>query len=151
MAKIQLLVGSVNGRAEQTAQVVAMVLQKQSHQVELNGAPTPADLMRDPDELILICCATTGQGELPASMYPLFYALDQQAVSLNGRAYGVIALGDSGYSQFAQAGLMLENALYQCGAKRIGEICFLDARREANQPVAAAVWASDWINQAGHR
>jgi len=66
-------------------------------------------------------------------------------VNLQGRHYGVIALGDSGYSHFAQAGLMLENAFYMAGARRVGDVCMLDARKIPNHPLAAAQWANEWV------
>lgn len=145
MAKIQILVGTVTGRAWQTANAVAHVLNHQGHQVRVNDEPCVQDLLQDQDEVLLVCCSTTGEGELPPSLYPLFYALDDQTVDLAGRRYGVIALGDSGYRHFAQAGYMLENALYLSGAKRVGDICALDARRVENHPLAAAQWANEWV------
>ena len=72
-------------------------------------------------------------------------ALDTPALDLRGRHYGVIALGDSGYRHFAQAGLMLENALYMAGAKRVGDICTFDAKKTPNHPLAAAQWANEWV------
>lgn len=145
MSKIQILVGSVNGTALQTATAVAHVLNHQGHQVRVNDEPRPQDVIQDQDEALLVCCSTTGEGELPANIYPLFLALDDQAVNLEGRCYGVIALGDSGYRYFAQAGYLLENALYLSGAKRIGEIFTLDAKKVANHPLAAAQWANQWV------
>ena len=146
MVKIQILIGTVNGTALQTATAVAHVLNHQGHQVSINAEPTPQDVLRDQDEALLVCCSTTGEGELPANIYPLFLALDDQAVDLKGRSYGVIALGDSGYRYFAQAGLLMENALYMSGAKRIGEICTLDAKKVTNHPLAAAQWANEWVS-----
>lgn len=145
MAKIQIIVGTVNGRAWQTANAVAHVLNHQGHQVRVNDDPSVPDLLQDKEEVLLVCCSTTGEGELPDYLYPLFYALDNQTLDLKGRHYGVIALGDSGYRHFAQAGYMLENALYIAGAKRIGEMCVLDARRVENHPLAAAQWANEWV------
>ena len=66
-------------------------------------------------------------------------------MKLEGRCYGVIALGDSGYRHFAQAGYMMENALYMSGAKRIGDVCTLDAQRVTNHSLAAAQWANEWV------
>jgi MioC protein len=146
MAKIQILVGSVNGTALQSAAAVAHVLNHQGHQVRVNDAPKAQDLLQDTDEVLLVCCSTTGEGEVPHNIYRLFLALDDQAVDLNGRRYGVIALGDSGYRLFAQAGFLMENALYMSGAKRIGDVCTLDAKKVANHPLAAAQWASEWVN-----
>ena len=145
MAKIQILVGTVNGTAWQSANAVAHVLNHQGHQVRVNDEPRAQDLQQDPDEVLLVCCSTTGEGELPRNIYPLFIALDDQVVDLDGRLYGVIALGDSGYPYFAQAGYILENALYTSGAKRVGDICTLDAKRVANHPLAAAQWANEWV------
>ena len=147
MAKILILVGSVNGRAEQTANAVAHVLNHQGHTARVNPNPKARDLLQDRDEVLLVCCSTTGEGELPHNIYPLYLALDDQAVNLDGRYYGVIALGDSGYRYFAQAGYTLENAFYNSGAKRIGEICTLDAKNVANHPLAAAMWATSWASE----
>ena len=145
MAKIQILVGSVNGTALQTAMAVAHVLNHQGHQVRVNDEPRPQDVTQGQDEALLVCCSTTGEGELPANIYPLFLALDDRAVNLEGRHYGVIALGDSGYPHFAQGGYMMENALYMSGAKRVGEICALDAKKVLNHSLAAAQWANEWV------
>lgn len=146
MAKIQILVGTVNGTALQTATAVAHVLNHQGHVVQVNAQPKPGDLEHDENEALLVCCSTTGAGELPHNIYPIFLALDDQKVSVKGRFYGVIALGDSGYAHFAQAGYLLENALYMSGAKRVGEICTLDAKKTQNHPLAAAQWANEWVN-----
>lgn len=145
MAKIQILVGTVNGTAWQSANAVAHVLNHQGHQVHVNDEPKAQDLLQDQDEVLLVCCSTTGEGELPHNIYPLYLALDDQAVDLKGRLYGVIAFGDSGYRHFAQAGYLMENALYMSGAKRVGEVCTLDAKRVVNHPLAAAQWANEWV------
>lgn len=145
MAKIQIIVGSMNGRALQTATAVAHVLNKQGHAVRLNDEPTVNDLQQDPDEALLVCCSTTGNGDLPTGLLDVFLALDNEVVKLKGRPYGVIALGDSGYQHFAQAGFMMENALYTAGATLIGEVCTLDARKVNNHPLSAALWANDWV------
>lgn len=146
MAKIQILVGTVNGTAWQSAQAIAHVLNHQGHEVRVNDEPRPMDLKQDVDEVLLVCCSTTGEGELPRNIMPLFLAMDDQVVDLEGRHYGVIALGDSGYPHFAQAGYMMENALYSSGAKRVGDICTLDAKRIVNHPLAAAQWANQWVS-----
>ncbi|WP_197512907.1 flavodoxin domain-containing protein [Acidihalobacter aeolianus] len=96
VAKIQILVGSVNGMALQSAMAVAHVLNRQGHEVRVNEEPRYADLLQDGEEVLLVCCSTTGDGELPRNIYPLFLALDDGAIELHGRYYGVIALGDSG-------------------------------------------------------
>lgn len=145
MPKIQLLVGSVNGTALQTAHAVAHVLNHQGHTVRVNPEPSATSLGADTGEALLVCCSTTGEGELPRNIYPLYLALEDERIDLDGRRYGIIALGDSGYQCFAQAGYMMEEALYRCGGKRIGEVLTLDAKTTANHPLAAAQWANGWV------
>lgn len=145
MAKIQIIVGTVNGRAEQTARAIAHVLNHQGHQVRVNDESNPPDLLEDQEETLLVCCSTAGEGELPRNIMPLYFALDNQRLDLTGRYYGVIALGDSGYRHFAQAGYMMENALYNSGAKRIGDMFTMDAKKIKNHPLEAAHWANEWV------
>jgi flavodoxin len=145
MSRIQILVGSVNGTALQSAHAVAHVLNHQGHTVRVNAEPSASNLGDDSEEVLLICCSTTGEGELPRIIYPLYLALVDERIDLHGRNYGIIALGDSGYRCFAQAGYMMEEALYRCGGKRIGEILTLDAKTTANHPLAAAQWANGWV------
>jgi MioC protein len=145
MAKIQILVGTVGGTAWKTAQAVAHVLRHQGHAIAVNDEPRPTDLS-DPAEALLVCTSTTGDGELPRNIYPLYLALDDRAIDLAGRHYGIIALGDSGYRRFAHAGFLLEDALYGSGGRRLGQVYTLDARVEDNPPLAAARWAHDWAS-----
>lgn len=144
MAEIQIIVGTVNGAASKTANAVSHVLRHQGHAVWVNDEPTIADLNNIRDESLLICCSTTGDGELPRNIYPLYLGLDSQEVDLTGKTYGVIALGDRKYRNFAQAGLILENMLYMSGAKRHGEIFVINAGESGNQFVDAAMWANQW-------
>lgn len=147
MAKVQILVGSVNGTALQTATVMAHVLHRQGHQARVEEEPSVQTLSDDPAERLLVCCSTTGEGELPRNITPLYLALEDERLDLSGREYGVVALGDSGYRQFAQAGYLMEEALYRSGAKRVGEICTLDAKTTVNPPLVAAQWLNGWVEQ----
>jgi MioC protein len=147
VAKIQILTGSVGGRALQTAMAVAQVLNDQGHDATVNTEPTPDDLLKDPDEALLVCCSTTGKGELPPNIFPVFRALDDETVNLVGRVYGVIALGDSGHHHFANAGTVMEKALRMSGAKRVGDICILDASKITDHSLAAVEWTNEWITK----
>ncbi|MYM64897.1 flavodoxin domain-containing protein [Pseudomaricurvus sp. HS19] len=145
MAKVQVIVGSVYGNAKFTAEAVSALLGKLGHEAFANDEAIATDLTRDEDEILLICCSTTGDGEIPRNILPVFSALDNERIDLSGRRYGVIALGDRGYSRFAHAGLLLEDALYRCGARRVGDVLTIDARADANAPLKAALWSKDWI------
>ena len=146
MAKIQIIVGTVNGTAWKAAESAAVILQKMGHQAQVNEETTPQDLLRDPDEILLVCSSTTGHGEIPRNIYPVYSVLNNEALDLRGRRYGVIALGDSGFPRFAHAGFLLEDAFYRSGARRLGQMFTIDAQTEERPHVAAALWAKDWVN-----
>lgn len=150
MAKIQIIVGTVEGTAWKAAQSAAVIFEKLGHQAEVNEETTPQDLLRDPAEILLVCCSTTGNGDLPRNIYPVYSALDNEVLNLSGRHYGVIALGDRGYPRFAHAGFLLEDAFYRSGARRVGEILTIDAQVEDRPHFAAALWAKEWVNNFEH-
>ena len=52
MNKIQILVGSVYGGAEQVAEILSAELSKLGHEVSLNTYARAEDLARDPNEVI---------------------------------------------------------------------------------------------------
>ena len=62
MASIQILVGSVYGRAEQIAEVAAASLRELGHEVSLNTYARPDDLLRNADEILLLCHSSTRVG-----------------------------------------------------------------------------------------
>lgn len=151
MTNFLIVVGTVNGHALAAAQGAVAILNKLGHTAEINMETSPNDLVRDPSEILLVCCSTTDKGQLPHNIYPLYRTLDDQQIDLTNRLYGVIALGDSYFppSQFAMGGITFENALYCCGAKRIGDIGILDAQSVENYPLAAAMWVQDWVEKVG--
>lgn len=144
MARIQIIVGTEKGTAWKAAQSAAVILEKLGHETQVNEETKPHDLMRDPDEILLVCCSTTGNGEVPRNIYPVYSVLDNEAVNLSGRKYAVIALGDRGFPRFAHAGLLLEDALYRSGARPLGSMLTIDAQVDDRPHVTAALWAKDW-------
>jgi MioC protein len=149
MAKFLIIVGTTKGNALAAAKGAGAILTKLGHSIEITLEPNTKDLIRDSSEILLACCSTTGKGELPENLYPVYLALENQHVDLHNRYYGVIALGDSYFppSQFATGGISFENSLYICGAKRIGDIGFLDAQQAENYPLAAALWTQEWLKK----
>ncbi|GAB1257760.1 flavodoxin [Aurantivibrio plasticivorans] len=145
MATIQIIVGTVEGNAWKAAQAASAILEKLGHQTQVNEETTPHDLTRDKDELLLVCCSTTGDGEVPRNIYPVYSALNNEVLDLSGRHYGIIALGDSGFPRFAHAGMLIEDALYRSGAKPIGKLLRIDAQVDDRPQLTAAMWAKDWL------
>ncbi|QEI12806.1 flavodoxin domain-containing protein [Cellvibrio japonicus] len=143
MSKIQIMVGSVYGGAEQVADIAADLLRTKGHEVSINTYARPQDLTRDASEIILLCHSNTGSGELPDNIQPLYLHITRDYPRIAGRHYGVINLGDSCYTTFNEAGVMLDAAFADLGAVRIGEPLVLDASSGDD----AASLTRDWVEQ----
>lgn len=144
MNKIQILVGSVYGGAEQVAEILSTELSKLGHDVSLNTYARAEDLVRDPNEVILLCHSNTGSGELPDNIQPLYLHLTRDYPRIAGRRYGVVNLADSCYTTFNEAGKMLDSAFEDLGAKRIGEPLVLDASSGDDAATLARDWVHEW-------
>lgn len=147
MAKIQILIGSVYGAAEQVAEIAAEQLRTLGHDVSLNTYTRPEDLVRDADEILLLCHSNTGSGELPDNLLPIYLHLTRDYPRIAGKRYGVINLGDSSYTSFNDAGRMLDAAFADLGANRIGEPLVLDACSGDSPEALTHEWVQDWAQQ----
>lgn len=147
MASIQILIGSIYGAAEQVAEIAAEKLRELGHEVTLNTYARPQDLVRDNDEILLLCHSNTGSGELPDNIQPIYLHLTRDYPRIAGKRYGVINLGDSSYSSFNDAGRMLDAAFADLGALRIGEPLVLDACSGDSPEALTLEWVNEWAQQ----
>lgn len=146
MSQIQILVGSVTGTAEGVAQVVADTLEANGHTTSINNAAQVEDLVRAPEEILLICTANTGSGDLPDNLQPLYHQINREFPAIAGRLYGVLNLGDSSYATFGEAGQALDEAFEDLGAKRLGEALVLDASSGEDPEALAQSWLTEqWL------
>ena len=144
MANVQILVGSVYGASEQVAEIVCDQLKDAGHNVSINTYPRPEDLL-NVDEVLLLCHSNTGSGELPDSLQPLYLHLTRDFPRLSGKCYGVINLADSSYTSFNEAGIALDNAFFEVGAKRLGLPLVIDAMTGENPAELAKNWLAGWM------
>ncbi len=71
-------------------------------------------------QYLAVIVSTHGIGEPPIASERLFYGLESTAVpSLASIRYAVLALGDTGYAQFCQAGKDFDHLMVKHGAVRI--------------------------------
>ena len=144
MASIQILVGSVFGGAETIADIAAEKLRELNHTVNINTYAQPQDLLRDPNEILLLCHSNTGAGDLPDNILPIYLHITRDYPRLAGKRYGVINLGDSSYTTFNEAGRMLDAAFADLGAQRVGEPLVLDACSDENPEILVVDWIKNW-------
>lgn len=147
MAQIRILVGSVYGGALLTAREIKKSLELEGHQVTVLENPELEDITGNEDAL-LVCTSTTGQGELPANLLPFYLALREQLPQQPGRPFGVIVLGDSSYGDtFCGAGDLMEEALYETAARKVGETLRIDALETLEPEIEALPWVRAWLEQ----
>ena len=132
--------------AETVAEAIATELKKSGHQAEVNFQPDVSAILRNDQEILLLCTSNTGSGDLPDNIQPLYLQITRDFPAISGRRYGVINLGDSSYTTFNEGGRALDAAFEDLGAKRVGEPLVLDAC-EGLDPIETAIdWIKQWVN-----
>jgi len=144
MAAIRILTGSVYGAALMTARKVKEELEADGHTVALLENPELVDIT-DNDDALLVCTSTTGDGEIPDNLLPFYVDLREQLPQQPGRPFGIIVLGDSSYGDtFCGAGDLMEEALLETAARKLGETLKIDALETIDPEDEAAPWAKTW-------
>lgn len=144
---IQILVGSVYGGALLTARKIRDMLSSDERSITVHENPD-LDALTGTRGPILVCTSTTGQGEIPANLLPFYVALRERLPLQEGRPFGVIVLGDSSYGDtFCGAGELMEEALYEVAARKVGETLKIDAMETMEPEEEALPWVRDWLTQ----
>lgn len=147
MTAIRILVGSVYGGALLTARDIKKTLDAEGHTVTVLENPVLGD-MTDNDDALLVCTSTTGQGEVPANLLPFYAALRDQLPQQPGRPFGVIVLGDSSYGDtFCGAGDLMEEALFETSARKVGDTLRIDALETTEPEAEALPWVREWLDK----
>ncbi|MGL4716836.1 MAG: FMN-binding protein MioC [Aeromonas sp.] len=145
MAKLNIVVGSMLGAAEYVADHVANLLEQAGHQPRIHNPATLTEVLAEPGSILLVITSTHGAGDVPDNLQPFTKDLAKLHPDLNSLKYGVIALGDSSYDTFCQAGQTLDRLLSDCGASRIGERLEIDVTQHEIPEDAAEEWIRRWI------
>ncbi|PLR32834.1 flavodoxin [Chimaeribacter californicus] len=144
MAQVGIFVGTVYGNALMVAEEAEAILTKQGHQVKLFEEGTLEAWQYYRSHYALVITSTTGQGNLPDSIAPLFEAIREHVGYQPELRYGVIALGDSSYDHFCGGGRAFDALLQEQGATRIGERLEIDAIEQPEPEVVSGPWVQQW-------
>lgn len=146
MLNIGIFVGTVYGNALAVAEEAENIFIAQGHEVTIFDEPTLNDWLEynDGERIALIITSSTGQGDLPDSITPLYTAINDQLGYQPNLRYGIIALGDSSYDHFCGAGLRFDVLLAEQSATRIGDILLIDGMEEAIPEEFAKPWLQEW-------
>ena len=146
MSKLLIMVGTETGTAEGVAKYLQKSLQSE-HSVEVTLDASTADLLRDPEEILVICSSNTGAGDVPANIEPLYDAMRSEAPDLKGRQYLLLNLGDSMYSTFGEAGEKWQQIMSKLGAEPMAESLLVDTGEERYPQKLALNWLQESLAQ----
>ncbi|MFG0516773.1 flavodoxin [Kluyvera intermedia] len=142
MAEIGIFVGTMYGNSLLVAEEAETILNEMGHQARVFEDPLVADWESYTGKYVLVVTSTTGQGDLPDSIVPLFN--DLQDMYQPHLRYGIIALGDSTYANFCGGGKRVDTLLQEQGAQRIGDMLMIDASEDPEPESVSNPWVLQW-------
>lgn len=142
MAKVGIFIGTVYGNALAVAEEAQRILIEHKHQANVYEDGTLADWQKY--STVLVITSTTGQGDLPDNIAPLYHELRDNLGYQPNLNYGLIALGDSSYDHYCGGGMQFDELLQEHQAKRIGEVLKIDGIEIVEPEVFAIEWLEHW-------
>ena len=147
--QLTFLVGSVHGNARQIAQTLALAAPDYGASARVLDMQDLSITVFDTPGLWVLCCSTTGSGDVPDNAQALYQSLDAQARYLGHVHYGLVALGDSSYGDTFYGGAKaFQSRLQDLGAHLLGEVCVIDALAAEEPDAVALAWFAAWAAQA---
>jgi MioC protein len=144
--KVFLIVGSESGNAEMVGDCVKDALEKLGHEVDVFASGSLEGAALAGREVVLIVSSTTGIGDVPQNVEPLYDALCEQRPSLAHLRYGIVGLGDRNYKESFLGGPKKWDAIFaELGGRRIGERLELDATDNPTPDEDAVRWVREWV------
>lgn len=144
MAQVGIFVGTVYGNSLLVAEEAQNILSEQGHEVKLFEEGTLEAWQYYRQHYALVITSTTGQGDLPDNIRELFTGLRDDIGYQPSLRYGIIALGDSSYDNFAGGGRQFNELLQEQHAQRIGEMLVIDGADVAAPEEFAQPWLTAW-------
>ena len=144
MAEVGIFVGTMYGNSLLVAEEAQTILGGLGHQAKDFEDPTVTDWESYTGKYILVVTSTTGQGDLPDSIVPLFQGIKDQLGYQPDVHYGIIALGDSSYANFCGGGKQFDALLQEQSAQRVGEMLLIDAGEHPEPESESNPWVERW-------
>jgi MioC protein len=143
--QITILVGTVNGNAQSVAEALQFCADDIGATIDVVPMDGLDITVFDTPGTFIICISTTGAGDVPGNAVGLLNSLDAQAKYLGHVRYGLVALGDSSYGDsFLGGGKQFDAKLQDLGARKMGDICVLDAMETMTPEDDAVAWFQNW-------
>lgn len=149
--KVAILSGSVYGAAEDVALHAKSILASAGLDVWYSPRATAEQLLAYGPDALLGVTSTTGMGELPDNLQPVYAVLrDTLPAALHGLPGGVIGLGDSSYDDtFCGGGEQLRELFAELGVHELLPMLRLDASETVTPETDAEPWLAQWVSALG--
>ncbi|WP_394128739.1 flavodoxin [Shewanella maritima] len=144
MEKVNIVFGTVYGGAQFTAETISDELVAKGYEVNLLQSAQLGEFTPAEDELLIMVCSTTGQGDLPDDIIPWFSRIQSSAPYLPHLRFAIIGLGDSSYPTFCGAAQKLEQLFSELGSKIVTPVLKIDACETMEPEQEATKWISVW-------
>ena len=145
--KVAILSGSVYGTAEEVARNAKQLLTDAGFEVLHNTRATLADIQAFGPEALLAVTSTTGMGELPDNLVPLYSAIrDQLPAAWRGLPGAVIALGDESYGDtFCGGGEQMRELFAELGVREVLPMLRLDSSVTVTPEEDSEPWIGELV------
>jgi MioC protein len=147
LMKVAILSGSVYGTAEEVARHAQSLLKAAGFETFYNARASLADLQSFGPEALLAVTSTTGMGELPDNLQPLYSSIrDQLPAAWRGLPGAVIGLGDASYGDtFCGGGEQMRELFGELGVREVQDMLRIDASESVTPETDAEPWLEQLI------
>ena len=143
MAEVGIFVGTMYGNSLLVAEEAEAILSGLGHKATVYEDPQVNDWESYTGKYVLVVTSTTGQGDLPDSIVPLFQGIKDIGYQPDVH-YGIIALGDSSYANFCGGGKQFDALLQEQSAQRVGDMLLIDAGEHPEPESESNPWVENW-------
>lgn len=145
--KVAIFSGSVYGTAEEVARHAEGLLKAAGFEAWHNPRASLDDVFAFAPEAFLAVTSTTGMGELPDNLQPLYFAIRDSFPAWSGMPGGVIALGDSSYGDtFCGGGELVRELYAELGITEVQDMLRLDSSESVTPESDAEPWLASFIS-----
>ena len=147
MSSFQIIVGSMLGGSEYVAEACEEQLKTLNHDVNLHFKAEFSSILdtslgddHKNNTTWLVCTSTHGAGEFPDNIQNFVNDLKNCEQDLSSIKFMIIALGDSNYDTYCNAGFELNKLLLTKGCKEIVTIKTIDMSQDVDPEDLAQLW-----------
>jgi len=144
---VAILSGSVYGTAEEVARHAQGLLKAAGLNAWHDPRASLEDIQAFAPQAFLAVTSTTGMGELPDNLMPLFSQIrDVLPAAWRGLPGAVIGLGDASYGDtFCGGGEQLRELFAELGIREVQPMLRLDASESVTPETDAEPWLAEFI------